>query len=363
MKKINTWMLVLALLVGGMMYAAAETPAGTDQAIVVTDGIGKTITLDKPIEKAVVYDRYNTEVFRVVGAYDTIVGVDQNAVDTYPAYWTGVGDKIQIVGSSCTDYNVEKLVAMKPDAVFMSSLGEYESVTEQLAAFGIPVIIINAWIPSEYYNYIRLVAQVTGNVQAGEAYVKFCEDAMKSVEERVAKIPQEERKTVYFENGGEYKTCLPGSGWHDMVTSAGGINIFAETSHDDTSKGGTSSYQIDPEAILAANPDVLIENVYSTQEHSSLEAYVTLSENEMEKELARFVDRPGWANLDAVKNKSVYGFTSFVGNANSKLIAIMYIAKWLYPDSFADVDPDGFMNKWLEYMNFAPMTGHTAKLQ
>ena len=364
-KKYLAGILGAAMVLGIMQPAFAEAEATEESAIVVTDGDGNTFTFEEPITRAVVYDRYNTEVFRAVGAIDTMVGIDQDTVDCYPQYWTGVGETIEIVGQGCTDFNVEKIVTIDPDAVFTSSLGEYDSMREQLKDFDIPVIVINAWIPSEYYDYIQLVGDVTGRSDQAAEYIDFCKGAMEAVTAGVESIPEEERKTVYFENSGENKTCLPGSGWHDMLTSAGGINIFGDIdfASADQSKGSTSAYEIDPEAILEADPDVLIENIYSTTEHGALEAVVDLSENELENELASFIDRPGWDGLKAVANKDVYGFTSFVGNANSKLIAINYIAKWLYPETFADLDPDAFFSQWCTYMGFDQLEGYIAQLQ
>ncbi len=352
--------------------AAKETTAEqtTTEApkakITVTDGDGKTWTFDEPIKTAVVFDRYNTEVFRAVGAYDVMVGVNKGAVDSYPEYWPGIGDTIQYVGQKCcSDYDVELIAQMKPDAVFCSSLGEYEAMRDQLANFDIPVIVINAWIPSEYYDYIDLVGKVTGKEERANEFIAFCKDAMKAVNDGLATIPEDQRKTVYFENNGEYKTSLVGSGWHDMLVSAGGINIFGDIvfTDADKSKGSTHSYLVDPEAILEADPDVLIDNIYSTKIHNQLEATVKLEENELKNELKDFVNRPGWSNLKAVKNNEVYGFTSFLGNANSKLIAIMYISKWLYPETFTDLDPDAYLAQWCNYMGFEGIENLDATLK
>lgn len=333
--------------------------------IKVVDGDGMEYTFTEPIKSAVVYDRYNTELFRAVGATDLMVGVDQDAVDTYPQYWDGVGKTLDIVGQNCTDFNVEKIVTLNPDAVFTSSLGEYENMREQLADFDIPVLVVNAWIPSEYYDSIQFVGDVTGNSERAEEYIDFCKSAMETVTTGLENIPEEERKTVYFENKGENKTCLPGSGWNDMIVSAGGINIFGDIDYEtaDQTKGSTSAYEIDPEAILDANPDVIIDNIYSTKVHGELEAVVDLEEGELEDELASFIDRAGWDELTAVKDKQVYGFTSFVGGANSKLNAINYIAKWLYPEKFEELDPDAFFSQWCEYMGFDQLEGYVAQLQ
>ena len=162
---------------------------------------------------------------------------------------------------------------------------------------------------------------------------------METVTTGLENIPEEERKTVYFENNGENKTCLPGSGWNDMIVSSGGFNIFGDIDYEtaDQTKGN--------------------------KVHGELEAVVDLEEGELEDELASFVDRAGWDELTAVKDKQVYGFTSFVGNANSKLIAINYIAKWLYPEKFEELDPDAFFSQWCEYMGFDQLKGYVAQLQ
>ncbi len=346
--------------------ASTETATEPENAkITVTDGDGITWTFDEPIKTAVVFDRYNTEVFRAVGAYDVMIGVNKGAVDSYPEYWPGIGDTVKYVGQKCcSDYNVELIAQMKPDAVFCSSMGEYEAMRDQLSKFDIPVIVINAWIPSEYYDYIDLVGKVTGNEQRATEFIEFCQGTMQTIEKGLASIPQEQRKTVYFENNGEYKTSITGSGWHDMLVTAGGVNIFGDINFDDDkSKGSTHSYMVDPEAIIEADPDVMIDNIYTTKVHNQLEATVKLEENELEDELANFVNRPGWNNLKAVKNKEVYGFTSFLGNANSKLVSITYIAKWLYPDTFTELDPDAFFAQWCEYMGFDGMEGLATRLQ
>ena len=276
-------------IAGCALVTIMSCPAYAED-IKVVDGDGMEYTFTEPIKSAVVYDRYNTELFRAVGATDLMVGVDQNAVDTYPQYWDGVGKTLDIVGQNCTDFNVEKIVTLNPDAVFTSSLGEYENMREQLADFDIPVLVVNAWIPSEYYDYIQLVGDVTGNSEQAEEYIDFCKSAMETVTTGLENIPEEERKTVYFENNGENKTCLPGSGWNDMIVSAGGINIFGDIDYEtaDQTKGNTSAYEIDPEAILDANPDVIIDNIYSTKVHGELEAVVDLEEGELEDELASF---------------------------------------------------------------------------
>jgi iron complex transport system substrate-binding protein len=68
----------------------------------------------------------------------------------------------------------------------------------------------------------------------------------------------------------------------------------------------------------------------------------------------RLVSRPGWTDVDAVKNNRVYVMDPFAANACSKMVGACYLAKWLYPDRFPDLDPDALMKEWLE--NFQGVT-------
>ena len=67
--------LLAALLAASLLLVFPASIAEQTAPIVVTDGIGREFTFEAPIATAVVYDCYNTEVFRAVGAYDAMVGV------------------------------------------------------------------------------------------------------------------------------------------------------------------------------------------------------------------------------------------------------------------------------------------------
>ena len=61
---------------------------------------------------------------------------------------------------------------------------------------------------------------------------------------------------------------------------------------------------------------------------------------EAKRHLEAFCERPGWQDLDAVKNNQVYslfhGFTMHIFS----FVGLQQMVKWLYPETFQDIDPE-----------------------
>ena len=56
--------------------ASAEQAPAAQETRVVTDGLGRQVEVPWPIQRAVVANRYNSELIRACGAIDRVVGVD-----------------------------------------------------------------------------------------------------------------------------------------------------------------------------------------------------------------------------------------------------------------------------------------------
>ena len=175
----------------------------------------------------------------------------------------------------------------------------------------------------------------------GRGIYQLCNAPLEQIREGLAGIPESERKTVYFENSGDYCTCLVGSGWNDMIVAGGGANLFGEIifADEDSSRGSVHSFAVDPELILERNPDMI--STMCIPPARMPEPASTSSWQRMKSDvLAESAGVPA-GSVDAVQNKQVYGF-SFTGNACFKIVASCSIAKWLYPDVFVNLIPTRF---------------------
>ena len=176
---------------------------------------------------------------------------------------------------------------------------------------GIPV----AYIPSsesieEIYNDTMFISKVLKEEAKGQEIV----DNMK---EKIADIKAigdtiTDKKSVYFEIGAAPYMYSFGKGvfLNEMIELIGATNALGDQE---------SWVSVSDEAVLAANPDVIITNV-----------------NYIEAPVDEIKTRSGWGSIKAIQNDEVY----YVDNMKSSLpnhniiIALEEMAKAVYPDKY-----------------------------
>ncbi len=115
-----------------------------------------------------------------------------------------------------------------------------------------------------------------------------------------------------------------------MCAMAGGINIAHNLI-------GTYP-KVDSEWVIAQNPDLVIKAASSSYNNTS----------EPDTILNGIISRPGWDDMDAVRNDRVHLLTTDIYTGPGYIIGAAYMAQWLYPDLFADIDPSGIHQEYLE---------------
>lgn len=355
--------MVMALLISGCgtQATAPDQPAGAEQ-ITFIDDAGREIVLDKPLERVVVFNKFNSEIIRALGKVETIVGTDKNSLQDAD-YWPGWTEAM-LAGNSQTDIDYEKVAELKPDAVILPKNGAYEECEKNLSPFGIKVIVITGWENTSFAKQIEIAGKAFAREEKAKEYADFCQKQVDLLAAALKDVAGQ--KTVYLENSGEYKTCLPGSGWNDMITMAGGKNLFGDVdfANQDQSKGSVHSFSVDPEQILSRNPSAILLNVYDSKAIKGTSVYIPPDPAAANEALVALTKRPGWQTLSAVKDNSIYGISAFAGNGCFKIVGATYLAKFLYPEAMAGIDPDDFMTEWLEkYQGMAFQDGHALAIQ
>ena len=102
----------------------------------VTDDLGRTVKLPQKIERAISLAPNLTENIFAVGAGDRLVGV--TTFCNYPPE----AEKIQKVSDTQTP-NMETIIALKPDVVFVSTASQMENFTKILDERNIAVFVTN----------------------------------------------------------------------------------------------------------------------------------------------------------------------------------------------------------------------------
>lgn len=325
---------IAALVASTLLLAGCGTvtPEGAADAetITVTDDQDREVTINGPVERAVVLNSYGNEFVRAIGAGDTVVGVDRASINRLPYLPV---DENDVIAEGLDQINYEAVAELDPDVVIMPRNAVWQEAAEQLESFGIPVVVATAWDYAVFEETVSLLGQVFQKEEGAKAVTDFSNEILDVVAERTEGV---EPVPVYWETVDPYLTVLPGSGFHAIIEAAGGSNVF-----ENAAGGGDEQEEItvDPAEVVTRNPAVIVHEFEPSATPTGQERFDTLG--------AEVTSRPGWSNIDAIKNGEVYLANGWAMSAVAKSIGALYLAKWLHPEEFADVNPDEFLECWV----------------
>jgi len=293
-RKISILTLLLALFIAGC--APASTPPSVPVSVstdipateagsyavtpenkisTFTDDLGREITLSSNPQRIVSLAPSNTEILFAIGAGAQVVGRDE--FSDYPAE----AASLESIGGSFGDYNVEAIVALKPDLVLAAEINTPELV-KQLEDLGIVVYYLkNPTTLEEMYNNLETVAQLTGHDASG--LVSSLKARVAAVDEKIA--PLDSKPSVFYEidasDPAKPYTYGPGSFGDLLIDRAGGVNV---------GNVAADPYpQLSLEQVVVANPSIIVlgDSIYGVTPDSVLQ-------------------RPGWESIEAVKSKQIF---------------------------------------------------------
>jgi iron complex transport system substrate-binding protein len=179
----------------------------------------------------------------------------------------GVGDRVVAVGSfdkyppeirtlprvgALLDPNLERILSLRPDLVTV--YGSQTDLRAQLESAKVPLFVYShADLSDVTKTILDLGAQVGRSDRARELNAEIGR-GLSAVQQRVANRPRP-RTLIVFERESYTLRGIYASGGvgfvHDMVTAAGGDNIFADLEQQ--------AVQATTELIIARRPDVILE--------------------------------------------------------------------------------------------------------
>lgn len=286
------------------------TPAAptTGFPLTIVDDLGREVTLSAAPDRVVSIMPSNTEILFAVGASNLVVGVTD-----FCNYPSEVEDLPSVGGLTAKTISIETVVAMEPDLVLAGG-GIQKPVVEALQELGLTIVALNPLTFEGVENSIETVGLLTGNQAQAEEVVASMQERLDAVTAIVDQVPEADRFTVYWEIYDEpYMTAGPNTFVGQMVTLAGGVNIFNDVTEDYP--------QVSGEEIIQRNPDAIM----SMDSHG-------------EKILSTYLSgRPGWSEITAVQEDRVFVFPDdWVSRPGPRLIdGLEAIAVALYPDLFA----------------------------
>jgi iron complex transport system substrate-binding protein len=261
--------------------AAPPTATATTAVIRLTDGMGTEVELPGPAARIVSLGPSNTEILFALGARDQIAGCDLTS--DFPAE----AKPLAVIADYPT-LNVESIIALQPDLILAAEIISPEQV-QSMRSLGLKVFYLAnpTSLPDDLLTNIRAIGTLTGKSPEAETVIAGLQsrfDAVKQKSAAAASTP-----VVYFEldatDPARPYIAGPGSFVDTLIHLAGGRNLGA---------GLSSSWAtISAEEILREDPDIIL-----------------LGDTGYGVTVESVAGRPGWKNLNAVKNNAVYGIDS-----------------------------------------------------
>ncbi|MEK4920740.1 helical backbone metal receptor [Cytobacillus sp. FSL R5-0569] len=273
--------------------------------VTLTDAADQEVVIEEEPEAIVSLIPSNTEIAFELGLGEKVVGVSD--FDNYPEE---VADIEKIGGQ---EFNVEAIIALNPDVVLAHNSGAHNSTEglDQLRDAGITVLIVNdAQNFEEVYDSIEMIGKATGATEEANQTVEEMKTRLAEIEEKAKSV--EEKKSVFVEISAAPSLYTAGQKTFidDMLNLIQAENVIEEEGWP----------QIDEEAVIEKNPDVIITT------------YGYYTENAVETLLSR----EGWQDVTAVKEKQVYDVHSDkVTRTGPRLVeGVEELAKAIYPEVF-----------------------------
>ncbi len=177
----------------------------------------------------------------------------------------------------------------------------------------------------------RYVGALIGSQDRAEELASYCEEKIAFIDELVAGIPEDERKSIFLSQGTEGLTTDPVGSMHvtDALELIGTQNV---ADMPGTEGQGMGMPSVNLEQIITWNPSAVLVSEYSMSDSESSDIYNTVRED------------AHWLNIPCVAEGEIYRIPqapfSWFGRPPSavRILGCLWLLKVLYPEYAASIN-------------------------
>lgn len=241
-------------------------------AVSVIDDAGRTVALEQPARRIISMIPAQTEIVTILGGTDVVIARTQWDEDPRLSHLPSIGNALTP--------SVEWLAAREPDLVIAWPDAQSRDVVQRLSDIGIPVYASRVESVPQIRSMIERLGVLLGAGVRADSLVRAIDDSLAAVRSDVASLPV--RRVLYLLSADPPMVAGPGTFVDDLITIAGGENIFADL--------GQLWPQVSLEELVRRQPDVIIRP----------------RDRVTADPLTGLADRAGWRELRAVQQRRVH---------------------------------------------------------
>lgn len=245
-------MLLLALCACTSTRPAPDGPVRRE----ITDDLNRRVSVPVPVNRVISLAPNLTEIVFAIGAGSRLVG--RTSYCDFPPEAKAVAE----VGDTLNP-SLERVIALQPQVVLISTASQLEVFTQQLRDQNIAVFVTEPHDLEGVFRTIDQIGRIVGHQQQAEQLIQKLRDRTRSVEEAV-KDKQPVR--VFYQLSAEPLYTIGREAFEtDLIRRAGAISVTADVPGAWPRYSNESALAAKPEAIVlptggsmgAANSDVI----------------------------------------------------------------------------------------------------------
>ncbi|MEI6757829.1 MAG: cobalamin-binding protein [Chlorobium sp.] len=214
-----------------------------------------------------------TEMIFAIGAGDQLVG------RTSACDWPAAAAKVPVIGAFGRP-SLELLATIHPDLVIDVDLAD-EETGKKITALGIKRATIACKTPDDIPLALKKLGKLTGHTREADSLALSITNGLAKFRKKAEQ--EQQKRSVYLEIWDDpFWTGGKGSYTSALIAFAGGHNIGDVVTKE--------YFEISQEWVIEKNPGVIACMYMSKQASAATEV----------------INRPGWSNIAAVKNRQVY---------------------------------------------------------
>jgi iron complex transport system substrate-binding protein len=300
------------------------------QPIVLTDALGRTVTLPVLPQRIVVAGRgvalLADAVYLFPESLERVVAVSRTSQSPDGDFLALVDQRLPEKIAFETSVGAEQVVTARPDVVLLKPYMQ-EGLGNPLEALGIPVVYLSMETPQEYQRDLKTLGALFGNQQRADEVWNFYQQHLEQVSNALKDLTDGQKPRVlllyYSDRDGQVAFNVAPKNWLQTIMTelAGGVPVWTDI---ELGSGWTkvnleqiASWDADRIFIIAytANPKQVVENL---------------------------VQDPQWQALRAVQEGHLYAFPRDYYSWDQPdprwILGLRYLAYRLHPQAFPNLD-------------------------
>ena len=332
MKRLLYCLMAVAFCV--MLVGSSVSATGT---ITIKDDLGRDVVISSPASRIVFTMENALKTYYAVGDPKNVVALKDDrwmrklTEDVFSVVDPDFEKKINI-NITGDQLNLESLARSNPDLVVLwASSAEDPNLLAIEDTLNVSTYAIYVTSLDDVYRQVDSMGQISGNITRADEVKKIMEKYVSLTTNVTDNISEDKKTKVFWMWTDVYGTAGVKSGINDLIEEAGGINVmkFADRGAQELEHPVVTQ-----ETLIKLNPDVI---------------YMWYNENLNPEDILSDDEYRGWKDINAVKNKRVYEIANpFLFDAFSPRmpLALLHVAKDLYPDRFSGIDLKETVDKY-----------------